>query len=201
MLTAQFNQEYLKTIDDCECSLIRHPKRSMQQRLLDIAQFSENYQSPEVYGCGALVNEFEQEVAGLLGQPAALFMPSGTMAQAIALKVWAQHNKSQWVAFHPLSHLQLHEQRAYSELYGMQACLIGNPDNIVELTDLHKLEPSTAAVLLELPMRELGGQLPRWETLKKQSGWAKEHGVALHLDGARVWSCCDYYQKSVAQIG
>jgi threonine aldolase len=58
-----------------------------------------------------------------------------------------------------------------------------------------------AALLIELPMREIGGQLPSWDELLDQRDWASNNKVAMHLDGARLCSCTEYYQNSLAEIG
>ncbi len=46
-----------------------------------------------------------------------------------------------------------------------------------------------AALLLELPQREIGGQLPACDELTAIVSWARERNSALHLDGARLWEC------------
>src|SRR4051812_11307900 len=68
---------------------------------------------PDVYGAGELITSFEREVATLLGKEAALFLPSGTMAQQIALRVLTDRNKIPRVAFHATCHLERDEQKAY----------------------------------------------------------------------------------------
>jgi threonine aldolase len=200
MLSNEFKADYLQLIGNCHYSLIRHPKLSMAEQLQALIPLSEKYSESETYGKGRLINEFEQEIADLLGHPSALFVPSGTMAQLIALRIWADQKNSNKVAFHPLSHLQLHEQNAYKELHALEACMVGDVDRVVTLGDLNKLKQSISALLLELPMREIGGQLPDWQDLVNQRQWATENDVALHLDGARLWSCSDCYDKPLAEI-
>jgi threonine aldolase len=58
-------------------------------------------------------------VQELLGKPAVVFMPSGTMAQQIALRVHADRSGAASVAFHPTCHLELHEDKAYQRLHGL----------------------------------------------------------------------------------
>jgi threonine aldolase len=200
MLSSEFKADYLQLIENCHYSLIRHPRLSMAERLKTLIPLSEKYTDAEIYGKGQLINEFEQEIADLLGHSSALFVPSGTMAQLIALRIWTEQKNSKKVAFHSLSHLQLHEQNAYKELHGLEANIIGGKDTVITLADFKNLEQSVAVVLLELPMREIGGQLPKWEDLIKQQQWALDNDIALHLDGARLWSCSEYYQKDLAEI-
>src|SRR5438270_8915342 len=56
-------------------------------------------EEPDRYGEGSLINDFECEIARLLGKDAAVFMPSGTMAQQIALRIWAEKHRTPTVAF------------------------------------------------------------------------------------------------------
>lgn len=96
----------------------------------------------DVYGGGApWLTEFEDEVACLLGKDAALFCPSGVMAQLIALKIHAQTAEKQRSSshagsdvgtlqggsflVHPSSHLLLHEKKAHKELIGFDAVPVG----------------------------------------------------------------------------
>jgi threonine aldolase len=63
------------------------------------------------YGTGGVVAELESEVATLLAKLAAVFMPSGTMAQQIALRVHADRTGRDVVLWHPTSHPELHEDQ------------------------------------------------------------------------------------------
>jgi threonine aldolase len=139
-------------------------------------------------------------VAGLLGKEAAVFMPSGTMAQQIALRIWADRSGNRRVALHATAHPELHEFKGYEELHALRGVLIGEPHTVVRLSDLEALHEPVAAVLLELPMREIGGQLPEWDDLVAQAAWARERGIALHMDGARLWEAAPYYDKAYAEV-
>jgi len=65
--------------------------------------------SPDLYGDGGAVAVVEDKVAQLLGMPAAVFMPTGTMAQQIALRIHADRRSSRTVVFHPLCHVERNE--------------------------------------------------------------------------------------------
>ena len=82
----------------------------------------------DVYGGGESVKRLEARVAELLGKDAAVLFPSGTMAQQVALRIWCERNRCFTVAFHPQCHLDVHEERGYSNLHGMHARLVGNRD-------------------------------------------------------------------------
>jgi threonine aldolase len=152
------------------------------------------------YGEGALIERFEARVADLLGTEAAVFMPSGTMAQQIALRIHADRRGTSTVAFHPTCHLELHEEKGYERLHGLHGLLVGDQARLISLTDLEGLREPVAALLLELPQRELGGLLPDWDELVAQSGWARKRGIAVHLDGARLWEAAPWYGREHADI-
>jgi threonine aldolase len=156
--------------------------------------------APDNYGEGELIASFEREMAQLLGKEAAVFMPSGTMAQQIALRIWADRKGPRHVAFHPLCHLELHEHKSYQMLHGLHAVLVGSPHRLLTLADLGKVGDPLSALLLELPQREIGGQLPSWEELGAIVAWARERGIALHLDGARLWESAPHYGRPHADI-
>jgi threonine aldolase len=68
------------------------------------------------------------------------------------------------------------------------------------LADLQGVAEPLGALLVELPQREIGGQLPTWDDLVAQLHWARERGIPTHLDGARLWQCQPFYQREYAEI-
>jgi threonine aldolase len=156
--------------------------------------------APDRYGDGGVVEELETHLAHLLGKPAAAFFVSGTMAQQIALRIHADRRSTRTVAFHPTSHIDLHEGRAFERLHGLIGRPVGDPFQLLTLESLEAVAEPLAALLLELPQREIGGQLPEWEDLTAQVDWARERGAAVHLDGARLWQCPDAYQLPLDEI-
>jgi threonine aldolase len=54
----------------------------------------ENGVEHDRYGDGDLIEHFEQKIAALLGKPAAIFLPSGTMAQLIAVRIWTERRRA-----------------------------------------------------------------------------------------------------------
>lgn len=145
------------------------------------------------YGDGPLIARFEAEVAALLGKPAAVFMPSGTMAQQIALRIACDRAKNSVIAMHPTSHLELHEERGYAELHSLRAILLGARERPTSPRDLADLAESPAALLVELPAREIGGRLPVWADLVALAALARERGIWHHMDGARLWEARENY--------
>jgi len=161
------------------------------------------------YGEGELIEGFERKVATLLGKAAAVFMPSGTMAQLIALRIWCERKGIRRIAMHATSHLELHEERAYAHLHGLDATLLGARERPTEARDLAALLAKSvadrteqpAALLVELPAREIGGRLPAWEEIEALSALAHDHGMRLHMDGARLWEAREYFApRSLADL-
>jgi threonine aldolase len=154
----------------------------------------------DVYGGGESVERLEARVADLLGKEAAVLFPSGTMAQQIALRIWCTRAGCSTVAFHPQCHLDVHEERGYEHLHGLHARPVGDRDRLIGRADLDEVTEPVGALLLELPQRDLGGQLPAWRELRSQATWARAKGVALHLDGARLWQCGPFYRRPLREI-
>jgi threonine aldolase len=155
---------------------------------------------PDNYGDGGVVAELEDYLADLLGKPAAVFLPSGTMAQAATLRVHADRRDRRTVLWHPYCHLDNHEGQAHARLHGLLGRPVGARHRLIELADLTAVSEPVAALLLELPQRDLGGQLPAWDELVSQLDWARDRSAAAHLDGARLWEATAGYQRSPAEI-
>jgi threonine aldolase len=154
----------------------------------------------DTYGEGGAVAELEAEIGRLLGKPAAVYLPSGTMAQQAVLRVHADARRRQTVVFHPMCHLEQHEEQAYQRLHGLIGRPAGGRDRLITLADLTAIAEPPAALLLELPQRDIGGQQPSFDELVAQVGWARERDAAAHLDGARLWESAAGYGKSPAEI-
>jgi threonine aldolase len=184
----------------CARTLAHHGPERPAAILSQLAQTTDPNALPDVYGEGALINDFEREIADLLGKEAAVFMPSGTMAQQIALRIWADRRGPRHVAFHPLCHLEQHEEKGYQLLHDLHAILLGSPHQLITTADLEAIAEPISALLLELPQRDIGGQLPSFDDLTRVVDLARSRGAAVHLDGARLWETRPFYARSYADI-
>lgn len=180
----------------CSRALNMHGNRTAAQQLAELPAAIEL----DRYGEHGAVAELEVEVADLLGKAAAVFMPSGTMAQQIALRIHADRRSSRVVALHPTSHLELHELRAHERLHALTSRPVGSPRQLMTLDDLQNVAEPLAAVLFELPQREIGGLLPAWDDLVAQTTHVRQRGAATHLDGARLWDAQPFYDRPLAEI-
>lgn len=186
----------------CNRGVTGHATPVVQNELLAIADWmAKNDYDADYYGTGRLVSDFEAKVAALLGKPAAVFMPSGKMASLIALRIWTDRAHNADFGMHRTAHLELHEQHAYKELHRLRGRFIGREGEPILAADFRHFDVPLAAIVLELPMREIGGKLPPWDDLAEQRRIATSRSVRLHLDGARLWEArCCYADKSYAQI-
>ncbi|MWV46038.1 low specificity L-threonine aldolase [Paenibacillus sp. HJL G12] len=154
----------------------------------------------DMYGNGKVIEDFQNKMASVLGKESAVFFPSGTMAQQIALRIWCDEKGLKRVAYHPLCHLEIHEQDGLKELHHIEPILLATQDRLITLADVQQLDEEISCLLLELPQREIGGQLPAFEEVEAISAYCREKGIKLHLDGARLFEIIPYYGKSAAEI-
>ena len=175
-----------------------HPPQSVRSRLEELAQHAAEDDLPDRYGTGALIESFEAGIAQLLGKEAAVFMPSGTMAQQIALRIHTGRRACRAVALHPQSHLLVSENGAMQNLHGLAPIPAGDRNAPYSRADLEALPVTEriGAIVLELPERNLGGVLRDWVDVEAICAWTRENGIAAHMDGARLWESQPHYAKS-----
>jgi threonine aldolase len=152
------------------------------------------------YGEGRLIEDFERKIADLTGKAAAAFMPSGVMAQLIAVRIWTERASLPRFGLHPTSHLIVHERENYQALFQLHGAVVGDRLRPMTVSDLEAQHQPLACLLVELPIREAGGQLPDWDELEALKALARKRGIPLHMDGARLWECRPFYGRSYAEI-
>ena len=152
------------------------------------------------YGEGGVVAELEAAVADLLGKAAAVFLPSGIMAQQAVLRVHADRRGRSTVLYHPTCHLAHHEGGALERVQHLLGRPVGDAERLITLDDLDAVAEAPAALLLELPQREIGGLLPDWDDLVVQTAWARDRGAAVHCDGARLWEAAAGYGRPAGDL-
>ena len=195
-MTAAADDDLEKYRGTCTRWLTGHGDRSSAELLASIPADL----GIDRYGEGGAVTALEEEIRTVLGKPAAAFFPSGTMAQLAAMRVHADRRQCRTIAFHPTCHLEMHEDKAYQRLHGLVGKPIGNPWGLITLDDLRAVKEPLAAMIFELPQREIGGFLPAWEDVVAQVEYVRSTGAAVHLDGARLWESTPFYGKPPAAI-
>jgi threonine aldolase len=182
--------------DQCTRSFRGHGKQTASSMLATIPADT----TLDTYGQGGVVAGLEAEICRLLAKPAAVFLPSGTMAQQAVLRVHADARGRRTVVFHPMCHLDQHEEQGYQRLHGLIGRPAGGRERLMTLEDLTAIAEDPAALLIELPQRDIGGQQPAFDDLTAHVAWATERGAAAHLDGARLWESAAGYERPPAEI-
>lgn len=185
----------------CDTTVFWHARRTPAQVLRDVADAAAELDVGwDRYGEDGPVALVEAQVAELLGKPAAAFFPSGVMAQQAALRVWCDRSGSRRVALPDLSHLVRHEDDGPRRLHGFEVEHLTTGRVTPTAGDLHRLSPGLGAALVELPLRDAGCLLPPWEDLVALSEAARDLGVPLHADGARLWESQPFYDRPLAEV-
>ncbi len=162
--------------------------------LLDAAPDLYDLDEPsDVYGDG-VVEALERKVAGLLGKEAAAFFPTGTMAQQVALRCWAGRTGDRAVALHAMSHPEVHERHALSQVSGLRPVRLTGEPRQPTAAEVRDFAEPFGALMLELPLRDAGFLLPSWDELCEVVAAARERDAVVHFDGARLW-------ESTVQLG
>jgi threonine aldolase len=185
----------------CHTLLPGHTRRPIAANLAAMAAWCETHQiETDVYGESALIQAFEAKIAALLGYPAGVFCITGTLAQMVALHLACQQQGSTRVAMHVSAHMQVHENSNCQLLNLYQALNIGQPFRPPQAKDIAALPDRLGAVLYELPMREIGGQLPSWDELNAIKAHCAVRGTHLHMDGARLWEAATGYGRALPEV-
>ena len=160
----------------------------------------------DVFGEDPTVNALETKIATLFGMEAALFCPSGTMTNQIAIRLHTGPQKE--VICHQYSHIYLYEgggimansmasvKLLTGELGKITASQVAesiNPD------DIHA--PETSLVSLENTMNKGGGSIYTLDEIAPIRALCKEKGIKLHLDGARLFNALAESGESPAAWG
>lgn len=147
----------------------------------------------DVFGDDPTVNELEGQTAELLGKEAALFVPSGTMANQVAIRGHTQPGDE--ILVEANAHLYYYECGAPAALSGaMCRCLSGQrgiftgADVEASLRPADQHFPRTRLVCLENTHNRGGGKVWSIGQIQDVAAAARKHGLQLHLDGARLWN-------------
>ncbi|MFJ5827700.1 threonine aldolase family protein [Streptomyces sp. NPDC093089] len=170
------------------------------RELADWAEAASHGDAPvDTYGNG-LVEELERRVAEELGFPAAVFFPTGTMAQQVALRCWSGRTGSPVVALHPLAHPEVHENGAFGAVSGLRTVHPTDAPRLPTAEEVRDHPEPFGTLMLELPLRDAGFVLPSWEELTGVVEAARERDAVVHFDGARLWECPTHFGRGLAEI-
>lgn len=147
----------------------------------------------DVYGEDPTVIELEDRLAHLFGKERGLFVPTGVMANQLALKV--QTRPGDEVIVGKRSHIFNYETGASAVLSGIQLHTVDDPDGFLSVEEIETAVredayymPRTSVIAQENSHNKTSGRVTSIEHLQRVSAWAKRSRVAVHIDGARIWN-------------
>jgi threonine aldolase len=147
----------------------------------------------DVYGEDPTVNGLQDMLAALLGKTAALFVPSGTMANQLSIR--AQTQPGQEVIVESTAHIVRYEQGAAAALSGVQLHWVRGERGLLTAeqveTAIRPNDPHTiptALICLENTHNSGGGSIYPLPTIEAIRSVAQLHGIPMHLDGARLFN-------------
>jgi threonine aldolase len=147
----------------------------------------------DVYGDDPTVNELESTVASLLGKDAAVLVPSGTMGNLAAVMSWTRPGDE--VVVEAEAHIVYYETGGISGVAGCIPLPIRSHDGVLypDLVEAHLRRPNqhyphTSLLCVENTHNRAGGTITDVQTMRGLRELCDRHGLALHVDGARLFN-------------
>ena len=172
-------------IIDLRSDTVTKPTKEMREAMMQ-AEVGD-----DVYDDDPTVKRLEKRAAELMGMEAALFTPSGTMANQLA--IMAHTRRGDEIILGRNSHIVEHEVGAAAILSNVSFRVVANEDDMVYGQDIHKAVreddihyPRTGLVCLENALSN--GKVAGVAVMEGVQEAAKEHGLPVHLDGARIFN-------------
>lgn len=174
-------------IIDLRSDTVTKPDKEMMEAILTAKV------GDDVYGEDPTVNELQEFTAELLGKEAALFVPSGTMGNQLGLKI--NTNEGDEVICENEAHIFFYETAAPSLISRIQLKPIISESGEVPIEKIEAAIrpniyyfPTTSLICIENTHNRHGGSVISMNYLNELYNLAQEHGLKLHLDGARLWN-------------
>ena len=161
---------------------------------------------PDYYSLGGAVEEMEQKFAALLGKERAIFMPTGTLANQIALRRLAGENRR--VLVQAESHIYNDCGDCAESLSGLNVIPLAPGQATFTLDDVEwwiqrssggRVETKVGVISIETPVRRKHHEMFDFDEMKKISAYARERGIKLHLDGARLFNIPHHSGKTIRE--
>lgn len=172
---------------DLRSDTVTKPSKAMRQAI------AEAEVGDDVFEDDPTVKKLEEMTAELLGKEKSLFVPSGTMANEVAIKSWTKPGDE--VVLEVDSHIYNYEVGAPSVLCGVQLHTLKGERGVltarqildhIRPQDIHI--PPTTLICLENTHNRAGGTIYPIEEIKRIRRATKRSGIKIHLDGARLWN-------------
>ena len=171
---------------DMRSDTVTKPTNAMRQTMMD-AEVGD-----DVFGDDPTINKLQEVMAARLGKEAALYVPSGTMGNQLALK--AQTSPGDQILMEDGAHIYRYEAGAPAVLAGLLITCLDAPRGWLEWNEIEAaLNPDNVhcapprLICLENTHNRAGGIIFPQESMVEIGEQAHARGLAVHLDGARIW--------------
>lgn len=188
-----------ETFIDLRSDTVTHPTDEMRRAM------AEARVGDDVLGDDPTVVELERRAASMLGKEAALFFPSGTMANLTALMAHAQPGGEVYVGAH--SHIYYYEVGGLARLAGLVPCLFDDEGGMPEPESVRALLrpdnihfPAPALLCLENTHNRAGGTVATPADTAGVAAIGREAGIRVHLDGARLFNAAAALEVDVKHL-
>ena len=172
---------------DLRSDTLTKPCSSMRQAMMD-AEVND-----DVIDVDPTVAKLQEKIASLLGKEAAMFMPSGTMTNQVAVRLHCSPGDE--LICESGCHIYNYEQGGFAQLSGVVARTITGDNSSIALSQLlntihtdNEHAVRTRLLCLENTHNKGGGVVLPYETVAETCNWARDNGLKTHLDGARLFN-------------
>ena len=189
----------MSRIIDLRSDTVTRPTQKMRQAM------AEAEVGDDVYGEDPTVNLLEAEAAKVFGREAAIFVPSGSMGNQIAIRLHTEHGQE--VICESRSHVLDWEMAMMAAFSGCQARTVEGERGVMTWEKIRKAigpkiyyRQPTGLICMENTHNMAGGTVTRLDVLQEVWDGAKAAGLPVHLDGARVFNAASALGLSVAEL-
>ena len=149
---------------------------------------------PDFYSNGGVVEELENKFASLLGKESAVFMPTGTLANHIAIRHLAGDDRR--VILQEQSHFYNDSGDCAQTLSGLNLIPLGldrveftlsEVQAVVEKTKKGRVETRIGVIAIESPVRRQFDKMFAYDNMQAIAAYARENNIRMHMDGARLF--------------
>lgn len=149
---------------------------------------------PDFYGDGGATKLIEEKFAKITGKEKAIYLPTGTMANQLAIKLLNENNTK--VIVPENSHIYRDEADAAQSVHNKRLIPVGKGKSYFDITDLKNtidytnnnevFKSGLGSIVIENPVRRADGTFVPLDVIKDISKYCKENNYKMHLDGARI---------------
>lgn len=204
----QYTDEEINDLDERVFFVYDGPMYKPSAYIEKLKKISETNQiEQDFYAEGGAVDLLLKKFLQLTGKEAAVLMPSGTMANQLAIHVLSADNTKVFVQ--ETSHVYRDEADAAQSVFNKRLIPLAKGVHAFALQELQQsmeyyekeevFKSGTGVISIENPVRRCDGQAFPIEEIKKIAAWSKEKGYKLHLDGARIMVASAFTGISLAE--